>query len=233
VPFITTSTAATSVTLKGSRLVTVSTAAGDIHPGAVVFATGMPPNLAGLAASLPASRVKGHLLVTDPSPVLLPGTVAPAATQLEDGRLLVGGTFDVGDESPGVRQDVVHSILADLYAQFPEVTGLRAAYQWCCFRPSHADGYPVIDQVPGLDNAWLTTGHFRTGILMAPVTAQMITHWISADQPPPEAALWSSTRFRHHELGSPTLERHHRAAGHYPRILVRSLEFEFVTSHRL
>jgi glycine oxidase len=195
VPSITTGTAAASVTVKGGRVVTVSTATGDIHPGAVVFATGMPPLLDGLAPGLPASRIKGHLLVTDPSPVRLAGSVAPAATPLEDGRLLAGGTLDIGDQSPDVRQDVIDSILADLYARLPQATGLRAAYQWCCFRPAHPDGCPVIDRVPGLDNAWLTSGHYRTGILMAPVTAQMITRWISASQPPPEAADWSSARF--------------------------------------
>jgi glycine oxidase len=84
---------------------------------------------------------------------------------------------------------------AGLYAGLPQVGGLRAAYQWCCFRPRHPDGYPVIDRVPGLDNAWLTSGHYRTGILMAPVTAQIITRWITADQPPPEAADWSAARF--------------------------------------
>jgi len=197
VPSIATGTAATSVTVKGSRMVTVSTTGGDIHPGAVVFATGMPPLLQGLATGLPASLVKGHLLVTEPSPVRLPGTVALVATQLEDGRLLAGGTLDSGDDSPGVRQDVIDSILADLYAQLPELTGLRAAYQWCCFRPRHPDGCPVIDQLPGLDNAWLTSGHFRTGILMAPITAKMITRWISAGRPPPEVAPWSSARFAH------------------------------------
>jgi glycine oxidase len=195
VPSIATGTAATSVTVKGSRMVTVSTTAGDVHPGAVVFATGMPPLLQGLATGLPASLVKGHMLVTEPSPVRLPGTVALVATQLEDGRLLAGGTLDTGDDSPVVRQDVIDSILADLYAQLPELTGLRAAYQWCCFRPRHPDGCPVIDQLPGLDNAWLTSGHFRTGILMAPITAQMITRWISAGRPPPEVAPWSSARF--------------------------------------
>ena len=197
VPSIATGTAAISVTVKGGRLVTVSTTAGDIHPGAVVFATGMPPQLQGLTAGLPASLVKGHLLVTEPSPVRLPGTVASVATQLEDGRLLAGGTLDTGDDSPGVRQEVIGAILADLYAQLPDLTGLRAAYQWCCFRPWHPDGCPVIDQLPGLDNAWLTSGHFRTGILMAPITAQMITRWISTSRPPPEVAPWASTRFAH------------------------------------
>lgn len=194
-PAVATGTAATSVTVTGGRVVSVTTTAGDIHPGAVVFATGLPPLLDGLALDLPASRVKGHLLVTEPSPVRLPGTVAPVATQLDDGRLLVGGTFDIGDETPTVRQDVIDSILEALYATLPAVRGLPAAYQWCCFRPRHPDGRPVIDRVPGLDNAWLTSGHFRTGILMAPVTAQTITRWISAGEPPAEAAAWSSLRF--------------------------------------
>jgi glycine oxidase len=197
-PDLATGTAATSVTVKGGRVVSVATTAGDIHPGAVVFATGMPPLLDGLPLDLPASRVKGHLLVTEPSPVRLPGTVAPVATQLEDGRLLVGGTFDMGDETPKVRPEVIGSILEALYATLPSVRGLGAAYQWCCFRPRHPDGRPVIDRVPGLDNAWLTSGHFRTGILMAPVTAQTISRWISQDQPPPEAAAWSSARFADH-----------------------------------
>jgi hypothetical protein len=61
-------------------------------------------------------------------------------------------------------------------------------------RNSHLTG-TVIDRVSGLDNAWLTSGHYRTGILMAPATAQMITRWITASNPPPEAGPWSSTRF--------------------------------------
>ena len=62
-------------------------------------------------------------------------------------------------------------------------------------RPRHPDGRPVIDRVPGLSNAWLTSGHFRTGILMAPITAQVISRWIASDQPQAEAAAWSIARF--------------------------------------
>jgi len=54
--------------------------------------------------------------------------------------------------------------------------------------------------VPGLSNAWLTSGHFRTGILMAPITAQVISRWIASDQPPAEAAAWSSGRFADRRL---------------------------------
>jgi glycine oxidase len=194
-PAVATGIAAVSVTVRGERIVSVGTTSGAIQPGAVVFATGLPPLLDGLSLDLPASQVKGHLLATEPTELRLPGTVAPVATQLEDGRLLVGGTFDTGDETPLVRPEVIDSILAALYATLPAVRGLKAAYQWCCFRPRHPDGRPVIDRVPGLANAWLTSGHFRTGILMAPITAQVLCHWIATGQPPAEADAWSSSRF--------------------------------------
>ena len=181
-------------------MISVTTTSGNIQPGAVVFATGIPPLLDGLPIDLPATKVKGHLLATEPTPLRLPGTVAPVATQLEDGRLLVGGTFDTGDDTPKIRPEVIESILEALYATLPAVRGLKAAYQWCCFRPRHPDGRPVIDRVPGLSNAWLTSGHFRTGILMAPITAQVISRWIASDQPPAEADAWSSARFSDRRL---------------------------------
>jgi glycine oxidase len=194
-PAVATGVAATGVTIRGDRLTTVSTSAGDVDPGVVVFATGQPPVLDGLTLSIPSDRVKGHLLVTDTTPVTLPGIVAPVATQLEDGRLLTGGTFDIGDEDPAVRPEVIESIMEGLVAALPATKGLGIAYRWCCFRPRHPDRRPVIDRVPGLQNAWLTSGHFRTGILNAPATAAVLARWISVGQPPAEPGTWSATRF--------------------------------------
>jgi glycine/D-amino acid oxidase-like deaminating enzyme len=198
-PAVATGVAATSVTTRHGRVIRVGTSAGDIHPGAVVFATGRPPTLDGLELDLPADVAKGHLLVTEPVTLRLPGTVAPVATQLEDGRLLVGGTFDAGDESPAVRPEVIDAILDGLQTAMPGLRGVGVSHQWCCFRPRHPDGQPVIDRVPGLANAWLTSGHFRTGILMAPVTAQALTHWVGTGEPPADAAAWSSQRFTDRE----------------------------------
>ena len=197
-PAVATGVAATSVQVAGDRIVSVSTSAGVITPGAVVFATGRPPMLDGLSLHIPSDRVKGHLLVTEPTDVRLPGIVAPLATQIEDGQLLVGGTFDLGDESPAVQEDVIEAIVGGLAAVVPGLRGVGVAYQWCCFRPRHPDRRPVIDMVPGLSNAWLTSGHFRTGILNAPVTAAVLSRWIAAGVPPVEARAWSATRFDPH-----------------------------------
>lgn len=197
-PAVTTGIAATSVEISGDRIIKVGTSVGDISPGSVVFATGRPPVLDGLPLHIPSDRVKGHLLVTDPTDVALPGIVAPLATQIENGQLLAGGTFDLGDESPAVQPDVIDAIVDGLAAVMPSLRGISVAYQWCCFRPRHPDRRPVIDRVPGITNAWLTSGHFRTGILNAPVTAAVLSRWIAAGVPPVEAHAWSATRFATH-----------------------------------
>ena len=198
VPAVATGVAAMSAEISGDRIVRIGTSAGDISPGAVVFATGRPPVLDGLPLHIPSDRVKGHLLVTDPTDVVLPGIVAPLATPIENGQLLAGGTFDLGDESPAVQPSVIESILDGLASVLPSLRGIGVAYQWCCFRPRHPDRRPVIDMVPGLVNAWLTSGHFRTGILNAPVTAAVLSRWIAAGEPPVEPGTWSATRFAAH-----------------------------------
>jgi glycine oxidase len=197
-PVVATGVAATSVSITGDRLVSVGTSSGAISAGVVVFATGRPPVLDGLPLHIPSDRVKGHLVVTERTDVRLPGIVAPLATPIEDGRLLTGGTFDVGDETPAVQPDVVEAITAGVAAVLPRLGGLGVAYQWCCFRPRHPDYRPVIDKVPGLANAWLTSGHFRTGILNAPATAAVLSRWIETGAPPANARTWSATRFGGH-----------------------------------
>ena len=63
--------------------------------------------------------------MTEPAKVHLPCTVAPVATPLEDGRLLAGGTFDYGDESPVVREEVVDTIMGGLRAALPGIARRR------------------------------------------------------------------------------------------------------------
>jgi len=57
----------------------------------------------------------------------------------EDGRLLVGGTLDVGDAERVVRPEVIDSMWGDLVAKWPAANGLRVEYTWACFRPAHPD----------------------------------------------------------------------------------------------
>jgi glycine/D-amino acid oxidase-like deaminating enzyme len=176
----------TGVATSDGRVVRVATTAGSVSPGSVVFATGGPPDADDLALSAPASLVKGHIIATEPIPLDLPVSVPPLMTQVDGGRLLAGGTLDADDHSPEVDDRVVASIRRDLEAAFPAIGDVPISHAWCCFRPVHPDGLPVVDRVPDLANAWMTSGHFRTGILMAPATARALARWIDSGERPEE-----------------------------------------------
>jgi glycine/D-amino acid oxidase-like deaminating enzyme len=180
---------ALAVECHAERIVAVMTSAGSIQPGAVIFATGTPPAIAGLGLEgIPGGYVKGHLVATEPAPFRFPGVVAPLAMPLDDGRLLIGGSLDVGDASPAIRPEVVATLWSGLTSQLSNAAGLRISHQWCCFRPWHPGSTPILDQLPGLRNAWLTSGHYTTGILMAPISGQLLADWVAGGVRPPGAA---------------------------------------------
>ena len=61
------------------------------------------------------------------------------------------------------------------------VPGLRRAdvsSSWAGLRPGSPDGLPVIGRVPGRDKVYVATGHFRNGILLAPVTGELVAELV-------------------------------------------------------
>jgi glycine oxidase len=187
------------VTTAGGRVTAVRTSHGDVHPGAVVFATGLAPTLQELPAlAAPQRWVKGHLLATAPASFRLRTALAALeglVLQLEGGEIVAGGTLDEGDHDPVVRDDVIAGIRKGLAALVPRTADLDIGHAWSCFRPTTADEQPVIDRVDGLENAWITCGHFRTGILMAAATGDALARWIEAGHPPDGVAPFALARF--------------------------------------
>lgn len=171
---------------RGARADAVLTSHGELHPGAVVLAMGQAP--ADLLP-LPQERVKGHLAATEPAPFALPFALGSSGLwQLEDGRLLVGGDQVPDDGSPEVDPAAIAAFRADLGRLLPAAAGLRVTHAWACARPATADRLPVVDRAPGLDNVWLTAGHFTTGLLLAPATGHALATWIATGAAPAPAA---------------------------------------------
>jgi glycine oxidase len=186
------------VTTAGGRVTAVRTSHGDVHPGAVVLATGLAPTLPELPAlAVPQRWVKGHLLATAPAPFRLRTALAALeglVLQLEGGEIVAGGTLDEGDHDPVVRDDVIAGIRKGLAMLVPRTAALDIGHAWCCFRPTTADEQPVIDRVDGLENAWITCGHFRTGILMAAATGDVLARWIESGRQPDGVAPFALAR---------------------------------------
>jgi glycine oxidase len=54
---------------------------------------------------------------------------------------------------------------------------------WAGFRPATFDGLPYLGALPGLSNAFIAAGHFRSGIYMSPGTAVVMAQLISGETP--------------------------------------------------
>ena len=194
-PCVATGIEVNAIASGGGRLESVQTSAGEFHPGAVVFATGTPPRIDGLPLQLPSHEVKGHILASEPTSLALPALAATLATSIDAGRLLIGGTLDIGDNERVVRPEVIAAMWSDLESAWPPARGIRISHRWACFRAAHPDLLPVIDQIPSLSNAWLTSGHYKTGVLMAPATGRALAHWIRTGQRPREVVGLGIDRF--------------------------------------
>ena len=184
----------TGVDVRNGRVAAVDTTAGAIMPGAVVFATGTAPP--GMGA-VPHVVVKGHLLATEQTPARLRSGVASTilVVPLDHGRLLAGGTVHFDDHDDIVRDEVIAGIREELGRLIPAAAGAGISHAWCCFRPGTPDEMPVIDQVPGVSNAWLSVGHFRTGLLMAPAAGRDLAGWISSGKRPSSLEAFALARF--------------------------------------
>lgn len=94
-----------------------------------------------------------------------------------DGRLIVGATAEQVDWTPHNTPQGIQGLLAKATRLFPALADWAIEDLWWGFRPGTPDELPILGQSLW-DNLTLATGHYRNGILLAPVTAQLIADWV-------------------------------------------------------
>lgn len=92
-----------------------------------------------------------------------------------DGRLLVGATVEDAGFNTEVTPEGVLSLRNSAERLLPGLAGREPDDKWAGLRPFAAGGEPVIGAVPGVSGLFVAAGHYRNGILLAPVTARLIT----------------------------------------------------------
>ena len=65
-------------------------------------------------------------------------------------------------------------ILQGITRLVPALHEAAMVTSWACLRPAAPDGLPLLGRVPGRQGLVVATGHFRNGILLAPITGQII-----------------------------------------------------------
>lgn len=148
--------------------------------------------------ALPTRPVKGQMLcLILPSHSLLQHVVRCPKVYLiprSDGRLLIGATVEeAGFDKrtiPSTIQGQHHAALELL----PKLKNARILEDWAGLRPGTPDSLPILGQtdVPGY---YVATGHYRDGILLAPITAEVMADVIEDEKPAHDLSAFAPQRF--------------------------------------
>src|SRR5262249_10816066 len=93
------------------------------------------------------------------------------------GHILVGATVEHVGYSKEVTTGAVNALLTAAIGLIPDLRDARFVRAWAGLRPGTADGLPILGASP-VRGLFLATGHYRNGILLAPVTAQRMADLI-------------------------------------------------------
>ncbi|MDQ4120536.1 MAG: glycine oxidase ThiO [Acidobacteriota bacterium] len=120
------------------------------------------------------------------------GYVVPRA----DNRVLVGATIeDVGFDK-NITGDGLLSLLQTAAEISPRLCNLPISDIWAGLRPASADNLPIIGEFPENSNLYFATGHYRNGILLAPLTARLIADKIVEGRKSPFLQIFNLSRFQ-------------------------------------
>jgi glycine oxidase len=153
--------------------------------------------------AFPTRPVKGQMLcLAAPARSLLKHVVRSPEIYLiprSDGRIIVGTTVE--DAGFDKRTDVatIQRLHRDAVAVVPELRNAKILEDWAGLRPGTPDALPILGRTatPGY---YVATGHFRDGILLAPITARVVAQVIEEKNPDHDMNPFSPGRFSTHPL---------------------------------
>lgn len=111
-----------------------------------------------------------------------------------DGRILAGATVEYVGFEKNVTAGGVEKILSAAIELAPGLASARIEETWAGLRPDSPDHLPILGPTD-VDGLLMATGHFRSGILLAPITAQLLREWITLQRVSVDWDRFSPLRF--------------------------------------
>jgi len=148
--------------------------------------------------AIPTRPVKGQMLcLISPSRELLRHVIRSPEIYLiprSDGRILVGTTVEEAGFDKRTDVATIQRLHRAAVAMVPELRNAKILEDWAGLRPGTPDSLPILGATatPGY---YVATGHFRDGILLAPITAHVMAQVIEGRNPDHDLAPFSHARF--------------------------------------
>lgn len=191
-----------SLKVERGRVAGIETSRGFVATDRVVIAGGAWSSLLGAAdIALPNLRIKpvrGQMLCFEANPQIARHVIYSRRGYIvprRDGRLLAGSTSEHAGFEKRVTAAGVQAILAAALEISPRIASLPMTDSWAGLRPRAADTLPVLGPCAEITGVFYATGHYRNGILLAPVTGELIAGAIVDQVFPPALNIFSPDRF--------------------------------------
>jgi glycine oxidase len=170
-----------------------------VAAGRVVLAAGAwSAGLLGLPRALSVFPVRGQMAAVEAVPPLVKRVILSDHCYLvprSAGRVLIGATLERAEFHRHVTAGAVATLLAAGVAAVPDLAAAPFLEAWCGFRPGTPDDLPILGADAEVQGLLYATGHFRNGILLAPITAAAITALAMGEEPPVDLAAFDVGRF--------------------------------------
>jgi glycine oxidase len=111
-----------------------------------------------------------------------------------DGRILAGSTLEDAEFEKVVTPAGIQKIMSAALELVPSLASAEIVEMWAGLRPGTPDNLPILGPT-GLEGLIVATGHYRNGILLAPMTAKLVAAWITGERPTLETDVFSPLRF--------------------------------------
>jgi glycine oxidase len=191
-----------SLRVERGRVAGIETSRGFVATDRVVIAGGAWSSLLGAAdIALPNLRIKpvrGQMLCFEANPQIARHVIYSPRGYIVprwDGRLLAGSTTEHAGFEKRVTAAGVQAILSAALEISPRIAALPMTDSWAGLRPRAADTLPVLGPCAEITGIFYATGHYRNGILLAPVTGELIARAIVDQVFPPALNIFSPDRF--------------------------------------
>jgi len=163
----------------------------------IVAAGCFSASITGLEVCAPVRPAKGQMISLRNDNVKIDRVLWSDKIYLvprNDGRILAGSTVeDVGFDK-NVTAGGLEKIVSGTLELAPELAHARVEETWAGLRPDSPDHLPILGRAE-IDGLLIATGHFRSGILLTPITARLIREWITEQRVSLDWERFSPLRF--------------------------------------
>jgi glycine oxidase len=171
---------------QGEQIIGIETTAGKLEADEYVIAGGAWSGkiMKQLGHSLPIFPVKGEAFSVLSIPHPIEKTIYSHGCYIvpkSGDRLLVGASVKDCGFDARLTIDGLQQLMAKAIRLLPVIKDCPLEKTWASLRPQTADGLPYFGRLSAYNNVSIAAGHFRNGILLSPITGQLIAQLLSGE----------------------------------------------------